>query len=82
MDADRFDALTRTRFHDLITRLSTAPLSQSSALRRLAATVAALAALTLGAEPGADRQKKKVCHCTNETATSCKTIKVGKKAAK
>jgi hypothetical protein len=71
-----------TTFDNLIKRLATTPLSRSNALRGLAASAAALAGVTLAAEPGAAKGKRKVCHCTDEKSTSCKTIEVGRKAAK
>src|SRR5688572_21349468 len=72
-----------TRFDTLIKRLAITPLTRSTALRGLVASVAALAGVTLGAEPGAAKKnKRKVCHCTDETAASCKTLEVGKKAAR
>jgi hypothetical protein len=71
-----------TTFDELIKQLATTPLSRSKALRGLAASVAALAGVTLGAEPSAAKGKRKVCHCTNEKSTSCKTIEVGAKAAR
>jgi hypothetical protein len=71
-----------TQFDTLIKRLATTPLTRSTALRGLAATVAALAGVTLAAEPSAAKEKRKVCHCTDEKSTSCKTIEVGKRGAK
>jgi hypothetical protein len=72
-----------TTFDALIKRLATTPLSRSTALRGLAASAAALAGVTLTAEPGAAKKnKRKICHCTDEKSTSCKDIEVGKKAAK
>lgn len=71
-----------TQFDTLIKRLGTRPLTRLTALRGLAASVAALVGVTLAAEPGAAKNKRKVCHCTDEKSTSCKTLEVGKKAAR
>jgi hypothetical protein len=71
-----------SQFDTLIKRLATTPLTRPTALRRVAASVAALAGLTLAVEPSAAKKKRKVCHCTDEKSTSCKTIEVGKKAAR
>src|SRR5215213_2974170 len=76
------NAMDGTRFDTLIKRLATTPLTRSTALRGLAASVAALAGVTLTAEPGAAKKKRKVCHCTDEKSTSCNTLEVGKKAAR
>src|SRR5215213_7376485 len=76
------NAMDGTRFDTLIKRLATTPLTRPTALRGVAASVAALAGVTLAAEPSAAKKKRKVCHCTDEKSTSCKTIEVGKKAAK
>ena len=70
-----------TQFDTLVKRLSTTTLSRSTALRGLAGSVAAFAGVTLVVEPGAASQKK-VCHCLDETVTSCETIKVGKRSAR
>jgi hypothetical protein len=71
-----------TQFDTLIKRLGTRSLTRSTALRGLAATVAALAGVTLAAEPSAAKEKRKVCHCTDEKSTSCKTLEVRKKAVR
>jgi len=72
-----------TQFDTLIKRLAITPLTRTTALRGLVASAAALAGVTLAAEPGAAKKnKRKVCHCTDETAASCKTLEVGKKAAR
>jgi hypothetical protein len=71
-----------TTFDELIKRLATTPLSRSKALRGLAASVSALAGVTLAAEPGAARGKRTICHCTDEKSTSCKTKEVGRRAAR
>jgi hypothetical protein len=70
-----------TQFDTLVKRLSTTTLSRSTALRGLAASVAAFAGVTLTAEPGA-AEERKICHCEDESRTSCETITVGKKAAR
>ena len=71
-----------TTFDDLIKRLVSKRLTRSDALRGLVASGAALAGVTLTAEPGAAHGKRKICHCTNETAASCNTKNIGKKAAR
>ena len=71
-----------SQFDTLIKRLATTPLTRSTALRGLATSIAALAGVGLTGEPGAAKKKRKVCHCTDEKSTSCKTIEVGKKAAR
>jgi hypothetical protein len=71
-----------TRFDTLIKRLAITPLTRTTALRGLVASVAALAGVTLAREPGAAKNKRKVCHCTDEKSTSCKTLQVGRKAAR
>jgi hypothetical protein len=70
-----------TQFDTLIKRFSTTTLSRSTALRGLAASVAALAGVTLAAKPGAAEQRK-VCHCLDASSASCETLTVGKKAAR
>jgi hypothetical protein len=70
------------QFDTLVKRFSTTTLSRSAALRGLAASVAAFAGATLAAEPGAASQKRKICHCLDETAASCETITVGRRSAR
>ncbi len=69
------------QFDTLIKRFSTTTLSRSTALRGLAATVAALTGVALAAKPGAAEQRK-VCHCEDESAASCETLTLGRKAAR
>jgi hypothetical protein len=68
-------------FDTLIKRFSTTTISRSTALRRLAASVAAFTGVALAAQPGAAEQRK-ICHCTDETATSCETLTLGRNAAR
>jgi hypothetical protein len=70
-----------TQFDTLIKRLASTPLSRSTALRGLAASVAAFAGVTLAEEPGA-AEERKVCHCEDETRASCDTITVGRRSAR
>ena len=70
-----------TQFDTLVKRLASTPLNRSTALRGLAASVAAFAGVTLAAKPGA-AEERKVCHCEDESRASCDTITVGKKAAR
>jgi hypothetical protein len=70
-----------SEFDTLIKRFSTTTLSRSTALRGLAASVTAFAGVTLTAEPGA-AEEQKICHCLDETAASCETLTLGKKAAR
>lgn len=76
-----------TQFDTLIKRLSATPLTRGKALRRLAASAAILAGVTLTEELGtaADKRKKKrrrrrrpVCHCTSAAAESCSTRKLNR----
>jgi hypothetical protein len=71
-----------TQFDTLIKRLGTRSLTRSTALRGVAASVAALAGVSRAAEPSSAKEKRKVCHCTDEKATSCETIEVGKNEAR
>ena len=63
-----------SRFDTLIKRLATTSLSRSTALRGLAASIAAFAGVTRAAEPSA-ADELKVCHCKDEFSTSCETKK-------
>ena len=74
-------AVDGTQFDRLIKRLASTPLNRSKALRGLAASVAAFAGMTIAAEPGA-AEERKVCHCEDESRTSCETITVGRNAAR
>jgi hypothetical protein len=78
-----------TQFDRLIKRLATTPLTRVQTLRSLAASAAALAGVTLVAEPGAarkrnnnDEPKRKVCHCSGPTGASCRTLKKEKSKVK
>ena len=79
-----------TQFDTLIKRLATTPLTRSTALRGLGASVAALAGATLVAQPGAARKRnnkndepeRRVCHCSDPTGASCRTLKKEKSKVK
>ncbi len=79
-----------TQFDKLIKRLATTPLTRSTALRGLAASAAALTGVTRVMQPGAarnrnnnnDEPERKVCHCANATAASCRTLKKKKSKVK
>ena len=70
-----------SQFDTLIKRLATTPLSRSTVLRGLTASVAAFAGVTFAAEPAA-AEERKICHCEDEIRTSCDTIKVGRRSAR
>jgi hypothetical protein len=70
-----------TQFDTLVKRLSTTTLSRSTALRGLAASIAAFAGVTVGAEPGA-AEERKICHCPGTIVADCRTLKLTKKKAK
>ena len=83
-----------TRFDDLIKGLCTKRLTRLSALRGLVAgAAAAVAGVALFSEEtdakksrasaeSKKHKRKQICHCVDEFATSCTTIKPRKKAAK
>src|SRR5215211_3514073 len=78
-----------SQFDTLIKRLATTPLTRPTALRGVAASLAALAGVTLAAEPGGarnrnnnDEPERKVCHCADATAASCQTLKKEKSKVK
>jgi hypothetical protein len=88
MDGSRFDTLVKALAADsrrqLITPLATTPLTRANAVRGLVAGAAALAAVTRTGQPGAadrkkDEKKRKVCHCLDTTAATCRTLKKEKK---
>ena len=75
------NAVDGSQFDTLIKRLASTPLNRSTVLRGVAASVAALAGVTRATEPGS-AEETKICHCKDESRTSCDTKEVGRQAAR
>ena len=71
-----------TRFDTLIKRFGTRPLTRSTALRGLVASVAALAGVTLAAEPGAAKKSGRSVTVRTRRRRAARPSRLGKKAAR
>ena len=77
-----------TRFDHLIKRLAATPVTRATALRGLAASAAALAGVTLLAEPdsaaaaGKRRRRRRVCDCASADPNTCTNRRLKRRAAR